>query len=131
MVPKENSHKPMPTKISTGCFSYTSRLKWCLKEHLPQPSAQYTIYRMFHLHIQAEMVPMDNSHKPMPITISTRCFSYTPRLKWFLRGTSSHKTPTQYTLYGMLLLHIWAEMVRRWNYSHKPMLTTVSTGSFS
>ena len=84
------SHKLMPSTLSAGCFSYTSRLKWCLQE-LPKTSAQYAIYRTFHLHIQAEKVPMDNSHKPMPTTISTRCFSYTSRLKWCLRGTSSHK----------------------------------------
>ena len=86
-----NSHKPVPSMLYTGRFTYTSRLKWFLREHLQETSSQYAIYSTFHLHIQAEKVSMDNSHKPMPTTISTRCFSYTSRLKWCLRGTSSHK----------------------------------------
>ena len=84
MVPLENSHKPMPTTISTRCFSYTSRLKWCLREHLPQTSAQYATYRLFHLHIQAKMVPMANI---------------------------SLQTHTQHVPCRMSLLHIQAKMV--------------------
>ena len=83
---RNSSHKPVPSMFSMGCFSYTSRLKWCLREHLPQTSAQYAIYRMFLSHIQAEMVPMANiSHKTMPRTLSMGCFSYTSRLKWWLQ----------------------------------------------
>ena len=69
--------------LYAGCFSYTSRLKWCLQELRAQTNAQYAIYKMFLLHIQAEMVPTANT---------------------------SHKTICK-TLYGMFLLHIQAEMV--------------------
>ena len=85
---RNSSHKPVPSMLHTGCFSYTSRLKWCLQDLHPQTSAQYAIYRMFLLHIQAQMVPMDNSHKPMPITISTGRFSYTSRLKLCIHWTT-------------------------------------------
>ena len=122
------SHKPMPSTLSvvcfsytsrlkwclqepkktvpcsmlyTGCFSYTSRLKWCLQKLLPKNSARYAIYKMFLLHIQAEMVPTANiSHKAMPRTLS------------------------------MFLLHIKAQMVPTENF-HKPMPTSISTGCFS
>ena len=83
-----STHKPVPSMLYTGCFSYTSRLKWCLQDLHPQTSAQYAIYRMFLLHIQAQMVPMENSHKPMPITISAGCFSYTSRLKLCIHWTT-------------------------------------------
>ena len=133
MVPTANiSHKTMPRTLSMGCFSYTSWLKWCLQELLPQTSAKYAIYRMFLLHIQAEMVPMTNiSHKPRPSTLSAGCFSYTSSMKWCLQEL--HKTsPTKPCpeLCGMFLLHIQAQMVPMEN-SHKPMPTTVSTGCFS
>ena len=105
------SHKPMPSTLSAGCFSYTSRLKWCLQEHLPQTSAQYAIYRMFLLHIYTEMVPMANiSHKPMPSTFSAGCFSYTSSMKWCLQELLP-QTRAQYAIYRMFLLHIQAEMV--------------------
>ena len=139
MVPTANiSHKTMPRTLSMGCFSYTSWLKWCLQEFLPQTSAKYAIYRMFLLHIQAEMVPMTNiSHKLMPSTLSAGCFSYTSRLKWCPWRTLTHPCPpqylldvsltdpgqncaytellpqthAQYALCRMFLLHIQAEMV--------------------
>ncbi len=60
-------YKPILSTFPAGCLSYTSRLKWCLQELHPQTSAQYAIYRMFLLHIQAKMLPMANiSHKTMP-----------------------------------------------------------------
>ena len=55
------SHKPMPSMLSAGCFSYTSRLKWCLQDLVQQTSAQYVLYGMFLLHIHAEMVPTGTS----------------------------------------------------------------------
>ena len=78
MVPMANiSHKTMPRTLSMGCFSYTSWLKWCLQELLLQTNAKYAIYRMFFLHIQAEMVPtVKISQKTMPSSLSTGCFSY-------------------------------------------------------
>ena len=85
-----STHQRMPSMHSTGCFSYTSRLKWCQQEHL-QNHAQFSLNRMLLLHIQSQMVPMENSHKPMPTKITTKCFSYTSRLKSCLRGTRSHK----------------------------------------
>ena len=123
--------------LYTRCFSCTSRLKWCLREHLPQTSAQYAIYRMFLSHIHAEMVPMANishktmprslwdvsfthpgsngayrnsSHTPVPRMLSTGCFSYTSRLKWCLQELLQ-QTCAQYAIYRMFLLHIQAEMV--------------------
>ena len=136
MVPVANiSHKPMPSTFSagcfsytssmkwclqellpqtepnmlyTGCFSYTSRLKWCPQDLLPQTSAQYAIYKMFLLHIQAEMVPIANiSHKPMPTTLSMGCFSSTSRLKWCLQELLPQSS-AQYALYRMFLLHVQA-----------------------
>ena len=102
------SHKPMPSTLSAGCFSYTSRLKWSLQELLPQTSAQYTIYRMFLSHIQAEMVPMANiSHKTMPRTLSMGCFSYTSRLKWCLWTTLTNQCPSQYLLDASLTHPGW------------------------
>ena len=79
-----SSNKPVPSMFSMGCFSYTSTLKWCLREHLPQTSAQYATYRLFHLHIQAKMVPMANI---------------------------SLQTHTQHVPCRMSLLHIQAKMV--------------------
>ena len=104
------SHKPMPSTLSAGCFSYTSRLKWCLQKLLPQTSAQYAVYRMFLLHTKAEMVPTANiSTKPCQ-ELSMGCFSYTSRLKWCLREHLP-QTSVQYAIYRMFLLHIQAEMV--------------------
>ena len=51
----------MPSMLSAGCFFYTSGLKWCLQQLLPQTSAQYVLYGMFLLHIQAEMVTTGTS----------------------------------------------------------------------
>ena len=112
MVPMANiSHKPMPRTLSMGCFSCTSRLKWCLQELNPQTSAQYAIYKMFLLHIQAEMVPIANiSHKPMPTTLSMGCFSSTSRLKWCLQELLP-QTSSQNAIYRMFLLHIQTEIV--------------------
>ena len=117
-----------------GCFSYTSRLKWCLQELLPQTSAQYAIYRMFLLHIQAEMMPTANishktmprtlygmfllhiqadrnsSRKPVPNMLSRGCFYYTSRLKWCLQELFP-QTSSQNAFYRMFLLHIQAQMV--------------------
>ena len=78
MVPTGNiSHITIPSTLSSGCFSYTPRLKWCLQELLLQTNAKYAIYRMFLLHIQAEMVPtVKISQKTMPSSLSTGCFSY-------------------------------------------------------
>ena len=96
--------------LYTGCFSYTSRLKWCLQEHLPQTSAQHAIYRMFLLHIQAEMVPTGTSPtNQCPVCYIQRCFSYASRLKRCLWQTSPTKPCPD--LYGMFLLHIQAQMV--------------------
>ena len=123
------SHKPMPSTLSAGCFSYTSKLKWCLQEHLPQTSAQHAIYRMFLLHIQAEMVPTGTSPtNQCPVCYIQRCFSYTSRLKRCLWQTSPTKPCPEF--YGMFLLHIQTHMVPLEN-SHKPMPTTISTRCFS
>ena len=122
---RNSSHKPVPRMLSTGCFSYTSRLKWCLQKLLPQTSAQYAVYRMFLLHIKAEMVATANiSHKPVPSTLSGGCFSYTSRLKWWLQELLS-QTSAQYAIYRMFLLHIQAEMMPTANISHKTMPRTL------
>ena len=104
---RNSSHTPVPRMLSTGCFSYTSRLKWCLQELLRQTCAQYAIYRMFLLHIQAEI---NISHEPMPSTLSAGCFSYTSRLKGCLQEHLP-QTSAQYATYRMFLLHNQAEMV--------------------
>ena len=109
--------------LYTGCFSYTSRLKCCLWQTSPtKPCPEF--YGMFLLHIQTHMVPLENSHKPMPTTISTRCFSYTYRLKWCLQELLS-QTSAQYAIYRMFLLHIQAEMMPTANISHKTMPRTL------
>ena len=119
------SHKPVPSMLYTGCFTYTSKLKWCLQEHLPQTSAQYATYRMFLLHIQAEMVPTGTPPKnQFPVCyiqdvslthpgwngayskhlpqnhaqIPMGCFFYTSRLKWCLWITLTNPCPSQYLL---------------------------------
>ena len=123
-VPMTNiSHKPRPSMLSAGCFSYTSSMKWCLQVlHKTSPTKPCPeFYGMFLLHIQTHMVPLENSHKPMPTTISTRCFSYTSRLKWCLQGLLP-QTHTQCTHYGIFLLKIQAEMLSTGNshYKHMP-----------
>ena len=83
----------VPSMLSMGCFSYTSRLKSCLREATP-----------------TNPCPVSYSHKPMPSTLSAICFSYTSRLKWSLQELLP-QTSAQYVLYGMFLLHIQTEMV--------------------
>ena len=108
----------------TVCFSHESRSH----RDLPQQTyAQYIIlYRMFLLHIQAEIVPTRISfHKPVSNTFSKGCFSSMSRLKWCLLQmvptSNSHKLmPTPLSLF---LLYIQAEIVLTGNYSHKPMLS--------
>ena len=122
-------HKPLPSTLSAECFSYTSRLKWCLQELLP---------------------------KPVPSMLYTGCFSYTSRLKWCLHQTSPTKpcpelslwdvplthpgsngaygelsqTHAHYNIYWMFLLHIQAKTVHTLNYSHKPMPSTIFESMF-
>ena len=105
--------KSMLCTLSVGCFSYTSRIKWFLRgtsvtnpgwnsaywnsSHKPKPS---TLYRIFHLHIQAKIIPTENfSPKPMPRMLSTGCF-----------------------------LHILAEMVPTENSSYKPTPSMLCMG---
>ena len=103
--------------LYTGCFSYTSRLKWCLQELHPQTSAQYAIYRMFLLHIRAKMLPMANiSHKTMP------------RILW---GVSLTHPGSYGALCGMSSLPIQAEIMPTWSSSHKRMPSMSSAGCFS
>ena len=111
-------HKPLPSTLSAECFSYTSRLKWCLQELLPQTSAQYAIYRMFLLHIQAEMVPMANiSHKTMPRSLWDVSLTHPGS-----NGADGElsQTHAHYSIYWMFLLHIQAEIVHTLNHSRKP-----------
>ena len=76
----------------TVCFSHESRSH----RDLPQQTyAQYIIlYRMFLLHIQAEIVPTRISpHKPVSNTFSKGCFSSMSKLKWCLRETPTNSCP--------------------------------------
>ena len=78
---RNSSHKPVPRMLSTGCFSYTSRLKWCLQELLRQTCAQYAIYRMFLTNPGWNGAYRNSSQKPVPSMLYIGCFSYTSRLK--------------------------------------------------
>ena len=108
-----SSHKPMLSPLCTGCFSYTPRSKSCLRgppinpcsvhsvrnvslthpdrnhayEDLPKTHAQSTLYGMFLLHIQIEIMPTRTSHIPMPSMLSTECLSTTFSIKRCFRGT--------------------------------------------
>ena len=98
--------------LYTRCFSYTSRLKWCLRQTSPtkpcpelflshmhaevvptgtppiNPNRECSHYGTFLLKIQAEMVPIGNSfHKPTPGTLPRECFFYISKAKIGLTGT--------------------------------------------
>ena len=121
MVPMGNySKKHMPSTLSRGCFSYISRLKWCLQELLPQTHAQYALYWMFPLNIHDEMVPTRNSsHKPMPSTLFAECILTNPGWNAAYRNSSHKLKPSM--LYGMFLLKIQTELLPIGNLFHKPM----------
>ena len=149
-------HKPMPSMLSSICFSYTSRLKWCpwktpptnpcpvcslLKvslthpgwngaydELLPQNHAQYVLHGMFLLHIQAEIMSTGtSSHKPMSNKRSTGCFSSTSRMKWCLQGTPHTKPCSIHSVWDVSLTHSGEIMSMETSF-HKPMPNMRSKG---
>ena len=77
------------------------------------PSAPFT--KCFSTHPGWNGAYGDSSHKAMLRTLCKECFS-TSKLKWWLQGTPP-TTHTQYTLYGMFLLHIMG-----WNGVYKELL---------
>ena len=109
-----------------GIFSHTNRSH----RDLPQQTyAQYTIlYRMFVLHILAEIVPTRiSSHKPMPSTFSKGCFPCMFRLKWWLCKTHTNSCPRR----AVSFAH------PGWNHAYRGLTTPInpcsvcSTGCFS
>ena len=99
-----------------GCFSHTSSSHRDLSQ---QTYAQYILYWMFLLHIQAEIMPTRIFfRKPVPSTFSKGCFSCMFRLKWCLRETPTQSCP----LCSLFFLHSQAEIMPTGNYSYKPML---------
>ena len=85
------SHKPMPSTLSVVCFSYTSRLKWCLQEPKKQCPAVCYIQDVSLTHPGWNGAYRNSFQKTVPGMLYTRCFSYTSRLKWCLRQTSPTK----------------------------------------
>ena len=106
--------------VRTWIYSHnTCMLKYCLQELLPQTNTQYIsvvcfshksrshrdlpqqtyaqniiLYRMFLLHIQAEIVPTRiSSHNPVSNTVSKACFSSMSRLKGCRRKTPTNSCP--------------------------------------
>ena len=156
-----------------GCLPYLSRLKRCLRGATPtnpcqvrslqyvslthpgwngayrnpkNSALQYALFRMFLLHIQAEMVPTETpskkqcpvcyiqdvslthpgwngaygKHLPQSHAQNSLYVSLTHQGSNGAYGELS-QTHAHFNIYWMFLLHIQAEIAYTLNYSHKPM----------
>ena len=153
MVAMQNSHKLMPTSRHFFC---TSRLKSCRQgtnfSHKPMLSV---LYRMFLLHIKAQIVPSRELLWQTLVQYSLRDVSLIIQAGIVPRGTTptntcpvlslgdvSHTHPgyngahrellpqthAKYALYWTFPVHIQAEMVPTGNSSHKSIPSTLSMG---
>ena len=100
-----SSHKPMPSTLCMGCFSYISVLKWCIHGTTPTTHSCWNIAHRYSSHKSIPIIlsmeysllsvgpltqagPTGTSpNKPMPNIFSTGCFSYTSRVKSCLPGS--------------------------------------------
>ena len=103
IVPTGNySHKFMPSAFSIGKFSYTSRLKWCLRK-TPTNSCPLCSLCFFYTSMAnspTTLCPVRSLHN-----VSLNIF----RLKCCLQGTLP-QNHAQYTLLGIFLLHMHAKI---------------------
>ena len=118
-TPQNISHKTMPKTLwdvslthpgSNGAYG-----------ELSQTHAHYSIYWMFLLHIQAEIVPtLNHSRKPMPSMLFENMFLFHIHAELLPTETPATNSYPVCSLMD-LSLKIQAEMVPIGNSFHKPM----------
>ena len=70
------SHKPVPSMLYTGCFSYTSRLKWCLWRTSPtKPCIELSLWDVSLIHPGWNGAYRNSSHEPIPSMFCNGSFS--------------------------------------------------------